>query len=169
MSLREEEEAFMWGKDLLIVPNLNENKPREKALPKGIWREFTLVDEDPRQDINLPVLKIRGGAIIPAGKVIQNTTEKSLDPLTLIVSLDKKGKAEGVLYDDAGEGYAYRTGEYFLIEFKAELNNGVLKVTADRKAGNMAIPDNAAVELITDSGVLRGYGSLKSGIIMNIH
>ncbi len=40
-------------------------------------------------------MKIRGGAIIPTGKIIQNTTENSLDPLTLLVCLDEQGKAAG--------------------------------------------------------------------------
>lgn len=47
-------------------------------------------------------LKIRGGAIIPTGKIIQNTNEKSLDPLTLLVCLDEKGEAHGTLYWDEG-------------------------------------------------------------------
>ena len=48
-------------------------------------------------------LKIRGGAIIPTGKIIQNTNEKSLDPLTLLVCLDEKGEAHGTLYWDEGD------------------------------------------------------------------
>ena len=47
-------------------------------------------------------LKIRGGAIIPTGKIIQNTNEKSLDPLTLLVCLDEKGEAHGTLYGMKG-------------------------------------------------------------------
>lgn len=43
-------------------------------------------------------MKIRGGSIIPTGKIIQNTTENSLDPLTLLVCLDEQGKATGSMY-----------------------------------------------------------------------
>lgn len=55
-------------------------------------------------------MKIRGGAIIPTGKIIQNTTENSLDPLTLLVCLDEQGKASGNMYWDAGDGWSYKKG-----------------------------------------------------------
>ena len=45
-------------------------------------------------------MKIRGGSIIPTGKIIQNTTENSLDPLTLVVCLDEQGKDDGSMYWD---------------------------------------------------------------------
>lgn len=53
-------------------------------------------------------LKIRGGSIIPTGKIIQNTTENSLDPLMLLVCLDEQGKASGSMYWDAGDGWSYQ-------------------------------------------------------------
>ena len=53
-------------------------------------------------------MKLRGGAILPLGRVVQSTTEALLDPLTLMVSLDAEGRAEGVLYEDGGEGSAHR-------------------------------------------------------------
>ena len=56
-------------------------------------------------------MKIRGGAIIPTGKIIQNTTENSLDPLTLLVCLDEQGKASGNMYWDAGDGWSYKKGD----------------------------------------------------------
>ena len=38
----------------------------------------------------------------------ENTTQPSLDPLTLVVSLDAAGHAEGWLYDDDGDGFGYQ-------------------------------------------------------------
>ena len=75
------------GADILVIPAFAE-KPN---LPGGIWREISLVDGD-QQDKYQATLKIRGGAIVPTGKIIQNTTEESLAPLTLLVSLDENGK-----------------------------------------------------------------------------
>jgi hypothetical protein len=49
------------------------------------------------------------GTIIPLGKVVQNTKETSLDPLTLLVCPDAAGNAIGSLYEDAGDGYGYQT------------------------------------------------------------
>ena len=34
-------------------------------------------------------LKVRGGSIIPVGKIIQNVNENSFDPLTLVVCPDE--------------------------------------------------------------------------------
>lgn len=55
-------------------------------------------------------------------KIIQNTTENSLDPLTLLVCLDEQGKASGNMYWDAGDGWSYKKGDYSLLQFVAERN-----------------------------------------------
>lgn len=95
--LRAEEQAFLIGENLLVVPEWAQNP----ALPKGIWRNLSLIPGDDKDSYQAK-LKIRGGAIIPTGKIIQNTNEKSLDPLTLLVCLDEKGEAHGTLYWDEG-------------------------------------------------------------------
>jgi len=58
-------------------------------------------------------LRVRGGAILPLGRVVQNTTEESLDPLTLLVSPDELGNASGLLFEDAGDGYGYQSAIFF--------------------------------------------------------
>ena len=91
--LRGEDQAFLFGPDLLVVPRWAESP----KLPKGIWRDVSLLDGTSEQDGYQPALKIRGGAILPLGKVVQNTSENSFDPLTLLVCLDEKGQARGSL------------------------------------------------------------------------
>ena len=111
------------------------------------------------------MLKIRGGSIIPVGKVIQNTTETSLDPLTLIVCLDETGNATGTLYEDKGEGFDYLDGEYLLtrLEAKTELDKVIVKVKDT--TGQMVRPQRLTiVELITDTGVITGQGYESTGI-----
>lgn len=103
LSLRAEEEAFLIGNNLLIIPAY----AKQPALPKGIWKELSLVKGD-NCDKYQAKMKIRGGSIIPTGKIIQNTTENSLDPLTLLVCLDEQGKADGSMYWDAGDGWAFK-------------------------------------------------------------
>lgn len=101
--MRAEEEAFLIGNNLLIIPAY----AKQPALPKGIWKELSLVKGD-NCDKYQAKMKIRGGSIIPTGKIIQNTTENSLDPLTLLVCLDEQGKADGSMYWDAGDGWAFK-------------------------------------------------------------
>lgn len=65
--------------DLLVIPSW----AKTSAPPGGIWRTISLVDGD--SGLYQAQLKIRGGAILPAGAIVQNTGENSFDPLTLIV------------------------------------------------------------------------------------
>lgn len=66
-SLRAEEQAFMLGTDLLIIPAFAKNP----SLPKGIWENLSLVKGDTKGKYQAK-LKVRGGSIIPVGKIIQN-------------------------------------------------------------------------------------------------
>ena len=111
--LRAEQQAFTVGPDLLVIPRWAETP----HLPKGNWRIVDLIDQKSESDPYQPVLKIRPGAIIPLGKIIENTNEPSLDPLTLLVSLDEHSRAEGTFYDDAGDGFAYKTGDHSLVRY----------------------------------------------------
>ena len=161
LSLRAEEQYFLVGDNLMVVPAFVE----KANYPKGIWRELSLVDGD-KTDKYQANLKIRGGAIIPTGKVIQNTTEESLDPLTLIVCLDENGKAHGELYWDAGDGWDFQKKQYCMQKYVAEKqgNSVVVKIAGQDglmslKSGNMAI-----VKVITDNGVRQASGNLTDGI-----
>lgn len=161
LSLRAEEQYFLVGDNLMVVPAFVE----KANYPKGIWRELSLVDGD-KTDKYQANLKIRGGAIIPTGKVIQNTTEESLDPLTLIVCLDENGKAQGELYWDAGDGWDFQKKQYCMQKYVAEKqgNSVVVKIAGQDglmslKSGNMAI-----VKVITDNGVRQASGNLTDGI-----
>jgi len=128
LNLRKEEEAFLLGKNLLVIPAFSQNP----VLPSGIWENISLVEGD-IQDKYQAKLKIRGGSILPIGKVVQNTNENSFDPLTLIVCLDEQGKAEGELYTDAGDGWSFKDGDYCLMNFKAEKKGNKVKIKINRK------------------------------------
>ena len=161
LSLRAEEEAFLVGDNLLIIPAFA-NQP---ALPKGIWKELSLV-EGYQNDKYQAKMKIRGGAIIPTGKIIQNTTENSLDPLTLLVCLDEQGKASGNMYWDAGDGWSYKKGDYSLLQFVAERNGDKVTVKLTKKTGkyNTENKDMAVIKIITDQGIRQASGNLVEGI-----
>jgi alpha-glucosidase len=115
-TLRKEDQAFLVGNDLLVIPKWA-NHP---TIPKGTWRTLSFAGEPTISDKYQADVKIKGGAIIPMGKLIQNTTQYSLDSLTLQVSLNKNGMANGTLYEDAGEGFQYRKGEYLITNFTAK-------------------------------------------------
>ena len=161
LSLRAEEEAFLIGDDLLIIPAFA-NHPN---LPKGIWRELSLVEGD-KQNKYQAKIKLRGGSIVPTGKIIQNTNEKSLDPLTLIVCLDSQGQAKGTMYWDAGDGWTFKKGDYSQQTFTAEKDgNTVIVRLADQKGKYKTENNNmAVVKVITEQGIYHASGDLTEGI-----
>ena len=165
LSLRAEQEIFLIGDDILVIPAF----AKKPNLPGGIWREISLVDGD-QQDKYQATLKIRGGAIVPTGKIIQNTTEESLDPLTLLVSLDENGKAEGSLYWDNGDGWEYRNGEYSLQKYSARTEGNTVTVRLTGTEGSMETENKgmAIVKVITDNGIRQASGNLEEGIAVRL-
>jgi alpha-glucosidase len=162
-ALRAEESAFLFGPDLLVIPRWAQ-APR---LPKGIWRDVSLLDANREKDGYQAELKIRGGAIIPLGRVVQNTNEPLLDPLTLVVCLDQGGTAEGSLYEDAGDGFDYSKGDYALTQYRASLEGESVLVRVEHREGHRRIPDREIeVQVITERGVLEGYGTESKGVFV---
>lgn len=160
--LRAEEQAFLIGENLLVVPEWAQ-KP---ALPKGIWRNLSLIPGDDKDSYQAK-LKIRGGAIIPTGKIIQNTNEKSLDPLTLLVCLDEKGEAHGTLYWDEGDNWSFKDGNYSFQHFTAiRTADNKVQVKITQKKGKYITENNdmAIVKIITDKGIYQASGNLVEGI-----
>lgn len=160
--LRAEEQAFLIGENLLVVPEWAQNP----ALPKGIWRNLSLIPGDDKDSYQAK-LKIRGGAIIPTGKIIQNTNEKSLDPLTLLVCLDEKGEAHGTLYWDEGDNWSFKDGNYSFQHFTAiRTDDNKVQVKITQKKGKYITENNdmAIVKIITDKGIYQASGNLVEGI-----
>jgi alpha-glucosidase len=162
-SLRAEDQVFLLGKNLLVVPSF----AKDPFLPKGIWERLNLVDGD-QSDPYQAKLLIKGGSIIPVGKIIQNTNEKSIDKLTLFICLDSKGKANGELYWDAGEGWGFKNGDYSLLTFQAVEKNGVTKINMTSRLGKYNInKDIHQVEavVVKNGQIYSGLIDLKSGVL----
>jgi alpha-glucosidase len=136
--LRAEDHAFLLGADLLVVPDLTEDGSHVPMLPKGLWRpvEVTGGAHDP----DLPRLLVRGGGIVPLGPVLQYADERPLDEVELLVCLDARGRAAGTLYEDAGDGFGYRDGEYRLTRFAAQLEGARLVVRVESSEGSWPVP-----------------------------
>lgn len=135
-ALRDEDHAFLLGGDVLVQPQLEQEPGRDFPMPKGRWRAFTLAGEDPGSDPVHPVLRLRAGAILPVGSGGQTTDEAFEGPLTLLVSLDEEGRAEGRLYEDAGDGFGYRSGDYRLTTYEAVYENGSVDIRIKSEEGH---------------------------------
>ena len=113
VNLRREQQAFLLGPDLLVVPPWAQNP----HLPEGAWKTLQLVEGDsgPYQARLLQ----RPGSILPLGRAVENTEQDMLSTLSLSVAPDRQGQANGQLYWDAGDGYGYRQGNYLRTRFEA--------------------------------------------------
>ncbi len=161
LSLRGEDVAFLLGADLLVVPNVAPDpwSAPPPALPDGLWRTISLVGEDSSVDWNQPDLLVRGGAILPLGPVMEHTGERPLDPLTLVVSLDETGYAEGWLYEDDGEGYDYLAGDYRRARYAATQSGDLVTVAVAEVEGLRPAPGRQVViEIVRDHDVVIGSG-----------
>jgi alpha-glucosidase len=158
-ALRDEDHAFLLGGDVLVQPQLSRDGSHDFPMPKGAWRTFLVAGEDPSSDRAHPVLRLRDGAILPLGGGGQTAEEAFSGPLTLVVSLDGFGRAEGRLYEDAGDGFGYREGHYLLTRYEAVLLGGLVEVRIGRQEGRWPRPSRELhIEVLTSAGILRASG-----------
>ena len=131
LTLRAEDRAFLLGGDLMVTPCW----AGAIATPaQNSWQKFTL---EAAPDRYQATLHQRPGSIIPMANLAQSTSQMRTDSLTLLVCLDEKGYAVGQLYEDEGDGFSYRTGNYRLLEFEANLLKRNLTVTLRQREGDM--------------------------------
>lgn len=164
-ALRTEQQTFLIGNDLLVIPKWAVNPVQ----PKGIWRIISIAGENSPTDKYQADVKIKGGAIIPLGNIIQNTTQYNLDSLTLFVSLDQKGEAKGTLYEDAGDGFQYKKGEYLLSGYLAVQTGTTVKVTVTAKGGNLKPTNrNYRICVVTDKGTFESKWTKGNSILVDL-
>jgi hypothetical protein len=89
-------------------------------LPRGVWHDFwTGERHEGGREVRRPVdlatipLYVRAGAVIPMGPVKQYVTERSDDPITLVVYPGADGRS--TWYEDDGESFDYRRGEWMRV------------------------------------------------------
>ena len=114
---------FLWGDDLLVAPVTREGATAWPVyLPAGVWYDFWTGarDEGPRGlTVDAPLdrlpIFVRAGAIVPLGPVVQHTSERPLDEVTLLIY--PAGASRFELYEDDGRSQAYRHGHSALTAF----------------------------------------------------
>ena len=135
LSLRSEDKAFLLGGDLMVIPQW----AGQVAEPgNGSWQPFTLENTPDRYQA---VMKQRPGSVIPTANLAQSTMDMRTDSLTLFVCLDHTGHASGFLYEDEGDGFNYRNGDYLTTKMEASLVKKRLTVTLSAVEGHREAPD----------------------------
>ncbi|XP_021895549.1 uncharacterized protein LOC110812931 isoform X2 [Carica papaya] len=153
-SLRTIENSFLLGSILVCASTARElgSDKLEHLLPKGIWLSFDFDYSHP----DLPALYLQGGSIIPVGPPYQHLSESTLsDDLTLLVALDENGKAKGVLFEDDGDGYGFKEGQFLLTHYTAELESSVVTVRVFKSEGSWKRPKRRLnVQLLLGGGAI---------------
>nr|WP_321379658.1 TIM-barrel domain-containing protein [uncultured Bacteroides sp.] len=130
---------YMFGKSVLVAPVTEANVSEWNVyLPKSAgWFNFwTGKHFNGGQNIktDAPLDKIplfvKAGSIIPMGKIVQYTSEKSAD--TLEIRVYKGADAKFDLYEDEGDNYNYEKGKYAVISFNWNEKHQSLTIS-DRK------------------------------------
>ncbi|PWA54167.1 heteroglycan glucosidase 1 [Artemisia annua] len=132
--LRTNESSFLLGPLLVYASTVSDLGVHQlqHVLPNGTWMNFDFKDSHP----DLPALYLQGGSVIPYGPAHQHIGEfNPNDDLSLLVALDENGKAEGVLFEDDGDGYGYMNGDYLLTTYVAELRSSVITVSISKTEG----------------------------------
>jgi alpha-glucosidase (family GH31 glycosyl hydrolase) len=115
-------DQYLWGRDVLVAPVVERGAAeRSLYLPAGSWYDFWTGErhEGAREivrkvDLETMPLYIRAGAILPLGPVKQYTGEKVDEPLELRIYPGATGSY--LLYEDDGESFRYRRGEWMGIQ-----------------------------------------------------
>ena len=126
---------YMFGKSILVAPvTMPEAKDWKVYLPKETsWYDFwTDKSYDGGQNITADASKnkiplfVKSGSIIPSGPIMQYSSEKSNETMTVKVYSGQNGFFE--LYEDEGDNYNYEKGNYSLIPFTWNEKNKTLKI-----------------------------------------
>lgn len=125
------EEQFLLGAQLMVVPALYENTTNVHAyFPAGKWYNDTgllLSSQGQYVDLDIPMDKIllarRGGSVIPEHPVAQTTTQQRQHNYTISVYLDDTNQAYGSLFIDDGESiHNLLIRNYTLVDFVVKNN-----------------------------------------------
>lgn len=116
--LRNEQDKFMFGPDLFIVPPW----AKTKTMPRGNWQQISLVSGD-LKDPHQPQVWLRPGAILALSEPRESTSHEYTGPITYLVNPDKNGQAEGSHYEDKGDGWGFQKGKYRLAHLKLQMEN----------------------------------------------
>lgn len=154
-ALRSCDDAFLLGGDLLIRCRVTPEGQCHTPRPAG-WQPWDFTPtSDGSSDPELPELSWRPGSIVPMGPAMQFTSEKPLDPLTLVVTLDVTGKATGTLYEDAGDGHGHERGEFRLTAWTATRSGNTITITSSRSAGSLPAATRPIEVVVVGQGAAR--------------
>ncbi|SES68637.1 glycoside hydrolase family 31 protein [Anaerobranca gottschalkii] len=115
-------DQFLWGENILVAPILQQGqRARAVYLPKGKWIDYWTGEEFQGESyvikeapLEICPIYIKEGSIIPKFPVQNYVGERKIDNLILDIY---PGNGQNLHYQDDGETFNYRQGEYNLYRF----------------------------------------------------
>ncbi len=119
-------DEYLFGRDLLVAPVVEKGAmSRSLYLPRETWFDFWTHErhEGGRElarkvDLGKLPLYVRAGAVLPVGPPRQFTNEEAAGPVTMTVFPGANGVS--YLYEDDGDSFDFRNGEFMRIEMQWE-------------------------------------------------
>lgn len=133
-------DQYMFGRGIMVAPVVSQGADQRSVyLPgNGDWYDFHTgkrfgggmrIAAEAKID-TLPLF-VRAGTILPMGPVVQYAEAQTGKPLEIRIYRGADGAF--ALYDDAGDGYGYETGQHSLIRFA--WNEAAQTLSIDAAAG----------------------------------
>lgn len=127
---RQINDQYLVGDMLMVAPVVEQGaEARAVYLPEGRWVDYWTKEslEGGRYivreaELDTCPIYVREGAVLPAYPVMNYTSERKVDELTLDIY---PGKGHYCHYQDDGEGYAYRDGVFNLFEITTDVSDSV--------------------------------------------
>jgi alpha-glucosidase len=160
------DDEFLLGDALLVAPITRPGvEHRHVYLPEGTWFHFYSGErfDGPAHvlahaPLGEPALYVKANTAIPMGPDASYTSEKPTDPLTLLVH-PAEGTVESTLYEDVGNGFGYREGEYARRRISCQSSDGRITVRISEREGSF-VPEREEVRL-----QLRGVEAAQSVLV----
>jgi alpha-glucosidase len=160
------DDEFLLGDALLVAPVTRPGvEHRHVYLPEGTWFHYYSGEriDGPTHvlahaPLGEPALYVKANTAIPMGPDASYTSEKPTDPLTLFVH-PAEGTGETTLYEDAGNGFGYREGEYARRRISCRSSDGRITVRISEREGSF-VPEREEVRL-----QLRGVEEAQSVLV----
>jgi alpha-glucosidase len=152
------EDQFLCGDALLVAPVLEEGATKRPVyLPAGTWFDFWTDERyvgpghiEAKAPLERVPLFVRAGSVVPMGPAVDYVGQPTDEPLTLHVYA---GEGDSWLYEDDGEGLAYRNGAYRLTRFTVTTTED--GVSLERRVEGLPEPGAERFNIVIHEGTVR--------------